>query len=152
MIDTSCGCTKVRRAARALTQMYDEAVAPAGVKITQFSLLRSLQRVGDVHISGLAAATGLERSTLGRNIRLLEKAGLVRLIGGGDARERKIVLTRGGEDTLAAATPLWLGVQSRLADGLGEARLDALFALLDELSRMADGRRLAAKPSREGKA
>ncbi len=131
---TTCACTMSRRAARALTRLYDEALAASGLKVTQFSLLRTLQRAGDLHITGLARMTGLERSTLGRNLRLLEAAGLVGLVDGRDGRERLIVLTEAGSHAVAAAMPLWQQAQGRVADHLGEDRRQLLFSMLDELA------------------
>ncbi len=134
MITTTCACTMSRRAARALTRVYDEALAASGLKVTQFSLLRTLQRTGDLHITGLARMTGLERSTLGRNLRLLEVAGLVSLSEGRDGRERLIVLTQAGSTAIAAAMPLWQRAQARVAGHLGEDRRQLLFSLLGEMA------------------
>lgn len=139
MITTACACTKARRAARALTHLYDQALLPSGLKVTQFSLLRTLQRTGALHITGLATMTGLERSTLGRNLRLLEVAGFVELVDGRDARERRILLTSAGHDAIATAMPLWQQAQDRVAASLGEHRQRLLFSLLDELTALAAG-------------
>ncbi|MCB1787001.1 MAG: MarR family transcriptional regulator, partial [Gammaproteobacteria bacterium] len=77
MLSTTCHCTRLRRAAHAVTRLYDEALAATGLTVTQFSLLRTISRLDEPYITTLAEATGLERSTLGRNLRPLEKAGLV---------------------------------------------------------------------------
>lgn len=134
MTTQPCACTLSRRAAQALTRLYDAALSPVGLKVTQYSLLRTLQRTGDLHISGLATVTGLDRSTLGRNLRLLEAAGLVRLTGGRDGRERKIVLTDAGVAAIDAALPLWQQAQDQVTAGLGEERRLLLFSLLAEVT------------------
>lgn len=131
--------------------MYDEALLPSGLKVTQFSLLRTLQRTGELHISGLSALTGLERSTLGRNLRLLEAAGYVCLTGGRDGRERKIVLTDAGADAIAVAVPLWQRAQDRVAAGLGDGRQRLLFSLLDELTTVASEQPRADERAHEGR-
>ena len=134
MISTSCHCTRLRRAAHAVTRVYDEALAGSGLTVTQFSLLRTISRIERPYISTLAQATGLERSTLGRNLRPLETAGLVEFGQGRDARTRLVRLSRKGARVLKEAIPLWQQAQDRLAGTLGEARIVELEALLDELA------------------
>ncbi len=84
MDPVACYCVNVRRAALALTARYDEALAPHGLKVTQFSLLHAVKRRGHPNLTELAEATGLDRSTLGRNLRGLEALGLVALSPGQD--------------------------------------------------------------------
>src|SRR5688572_23028859 len=76
-IPTKCVCVRARRATRSLTGLYDQALKPAGVKITQFSALRNIDRLQPVSISRLAQEMALDRSTLGRNLLLLRRKGLV---------------------------------------------------------------------------
>ncbi|MFO1129287.1 MAG: MarR family winged helix-turn-helix transcriptional regulator [Rhodospirillales bacterium] len=133
--NSPCVCARVRRAARAMTQLYDAALAPAGLTVAQFSLLQNLRRLAEPHIAALAEATGLDRSTLGRNLRLLEMAGLVRLDPGGDRRMRLVSVTAQGERTVAEAMPLWRRVQADVIGRLGEERRNQLYALLVELER-----------------
>jgi DNA-binding MarR family transcriptional regulator len=78
--------------ARASTALYDEALAPSGLKVTMFRLLRKIEATPDVTITGLAEMLGLDRSTLGRNLKVLERQGLVRLPSGQDARARNVAL------------------------------------------------------------
>lgn len=120
MDDVVCLCSNARRAALALTALYDEALAPHGLKVTQFSLLHAIKRRERPNLSALAAATGLDRSTLGRNLRLLEEAGVVALSAGDDQRDRVATLTADGAATLRAATRAWLRLQERLSGALGE--------------------------------
>lgn len=141
MDEVACLCANVRRAALALTSLYDEALAPHGLKVTQFSLLHAIRRRERPNLSALAAATGLDRSTLGRNLRLLEEAGVVALAPGADQRDRVATLTGNGAATLRAATKAWLRLQERLDQALGE---DA--ARLVAVSRRVTG--LARDPSR----
>src|SRR6188472_1527892 len=75
----ACVCGRLRRAARALTQMYDDTMAPCGLRITQFSLLRTLSREGPMRITALAAATLLDRTALSRNLEPLVAQGLVKI-------------------------------------------------------------------------
>jgi DNA-binding MarR family transcriptional regulator len=120
MDDVACWCTNFRRAALALTARYDEALAPHGLKVTQFSLLRAVQRRGRANLTELSGATGLDRSTLGRNLRRLEESGLVLLAPGDDHRDRVVALTRRGRTRVEAAALRWAELQASIDATLGE--------------------------------
>ena len=120
MDSVPCLCINARRAALALTALYDEALAPHGLKVTQFSLLSAVRRHRSPNLTGLAEATGLDRSTLGRNLRVLEGQGLVRTVPGGDRRDWRVELTALGLARLRAAAAPWKLLQERLAATLGE--------------------------------
>ncbi len=115
----ACFCSNVRRAALALTARYDQALAPHGLKVTQFSLLRAVERHGTPNLTRLSEATGLDRSTLGRNLRVLEGLGLVSLSPGDDLRDRVVALTRSGRARLRTATRAWSRLQASLSGALG---------------------------------
>lgn len=120
MDPVACLCGNVRRAALALTSLYDGALAPHGLKVTQFSLLRAIERHGEPNLTELARATGLDRSTLGRNLRVLEDAGFVALSPGEDQRDRVVALTARGRARSRAAAATWKKVQEHLTRALGE--------------------------------
>ena len=120
MDDVSCYCANLRRAALAATALYDDALAPHGMKVTQFSLLHAVERRGKANLTALAAGTGLDRSTLGRNLRVLEGLGLVTLSPGDDQRDRVASLTPRGRTRLRAATRTWKELQESLAATLGD--------------------------------
>ncbi|HTR59828.1 MAG TPA: MarR family winged helix-turn-helix transcriptional regulator [Casimicrobiaceae bacterium] len=136
MIHTKCACTRVRRAARSLTDLYDEVLRPVGLKVTQFSALRTVDRLGPVNISTLAAEMALDRSTLGRNLGVLERQGLVGLSEGDDQRERTVTLTSRARRLLDRAVPLWAQAQGRVDDLLGKQGVATLFALLGKFERL----------------
>lgn len=148
MIPTRCTCAKIRRAARVLSRLYDEALAPAGLRVTQLSLLSAVQQLGDARISELADATGHERSTLTRTLRLLEQEGLVSLAGGDDLRTRRVSVTDRGRAAIERATPAWRAVQQRVGAALGAEKRAVLFALLDDVERLADEAAGAASRTR----
>ncbi|UVJ42883.1 MarR family transcriptional regulator [Pseudomonas sp. LS1212] len=133
MLTTECFCTHLRRAARGVSRHYDDALERFGINVAQFSLLRSIQRLDQPSISSLAEAVGLDRSTLGRNLRVLESAGLVQLSEGEDLRNRLVLLTPEGRTRLQAALPAWEEAQQQLLDKLGVERRNALFATLELL-------------------
>ena len=134
MLPTSCLCTQLRRASRGVTRRYDDALAAVGLGAAQFSLLRHVQRLTQPSISVLADAMGLDRSTLGRNLRVLEEQGLVQLGEGRDLRAREVRLTEAGLQRIGQAMPLWEQVQRELNARLGAERRAELMSLLEELA------------------
>ncbi|QCI11200.1 winged helix-turn-helix transcriptional regulator [Pseudomonas putida] len=134
MLTSECICTHLRRAARGVSRHYDEALAGFGINVAQFSLLRHLQRLDRPSITTLAEAMGLERSTLGRNLRVLEAEGLVALAGGDDQRNRAVLLTAAGSLRLQEAHPAWEQAQEALVTQLGEGQRDELVRLLERLA------------------
>jgi len=111
-------------------------MAPAGLRVTQFSLLRRLERQGPTRITVFAAATLLDRTTLSRNLDPLIARGLVAIHPGRDARTREVTLTRAGVAAIRAAEPDWMRAQAQVARRLGAARLDALIATLAEIETL----------------
>src|SRR5436190_18978830 len=93
---SACACGRLRRATRALTQLYDDLMAPSGLRITQFSLLRTLARDGTARISDLADTLLLDRTALSRTLDPPVERGLVSIVPGHDARTREVSLTRAG--------------------------------------------------------
>ena len=134
MLPTSCLCTQLRRASRGVTRLYDDALAAVGLGVAQFSLLRHVQRLGQPSISVLADAMGLDRSTLGRNLRVLEQQRLLQLGEGRDLRAREVRLTEAGLQCIDQALPLWEQAQRELNAQLGEERRAELMQLLEDLA------------------
>lgn len=114
MLDVECYCTLARRSARALTEFYDTVLGPSGLKVTQYSLLRAVERLAQPSLTELAEATGLDRSTLGRNLRVLEKSGFVMLGPVRDERSRVPKLTPQARHALEIARPLWAEAQTKV--------------------------------------
>lgn len=132
--DLKCICIEVRNAAQTLTKLYDRELAPAGLTVTQLSQLNQIRELGQPTLSELARAMRLDRSTLGRNLRLMEAEGLVTLRPGRDGRTRLVGLTDKGRRALRSGAVLWRGVQERLSNRLGTARRGLLTDLLNELT------------------
>ena len=114
-----CVCFHLRRSARAITQFYDRILAPTGIRATQFSLLSVVDRAGGLPFSTLAEALGMDRTTLTRNLRPLERDSLVRTERGTDRRMRLVKLTSAGERRLREADPLWAKAHARITEGIG---------------------------------
>lgn len=132
-----CTCFALRRAARHVTQAYDKSLAPSGLRTTQFSLLNRLARAGPRSIQLLARDMGLDRTTLGRNLRPLEREGLVTIaIDPQDRRGRALQITAEGKIRLHEAQHLWAAAQTRFVEVYGADRAKALHATLDGLTEV----------------
>lgn len=138
-IAKECTLFAVRSVSRAVTQLYEEALAPAGLKATQLSILVAIAARGGWTISGLAAALTMDRTTLTRNTRPLERKGLIRIGAGRDGRSSEVVLTERGHAVLHQAYPLWRQTQRRLISRLGRPRWESLIGDLSALREAARG-------------
>lgn len=118
MTETACLCTSLRKAAHDLTRYYDDALAPAGLTVTMYRLLKQCAEAPDRTVTGLAQRLELDRSTLGRNLRVLEREQLVTFAQGKDARHREAHVTRKGQDRLRQARPLWRAAQREAGEHL----------------------------------
>lgn len=133
MLSTECLCTQLRRASRGVSKLYDDALSAVGINVAQYALLKHLQRLQQPSISDLAEALGLDRSTLGRNLRVLEAKGLVVMQEGVDQRSRIVWLSVQGEQVIIEAFAAWQCVQALLAERVGADRVETLTHLLSEL-------------------
>lgn len=124
----TCTCFNLRKATRAVTQLYDDMLRPSGLRATQFSLLTVIWIMEKASITRLAEAAVMDRTTLARNLDLLETQGLIRIQAGEDARVREVLLTPAGHDSLAAAFPYWKKAQALVTKNLGPGRVDRLLA------------------------
>jgi DNA-binding MarR family transcriptional regulator len=129
--ETPCTCAALRRATRRLTQAYDLALKPAGLRLTQYSVLANLSRTGGLSITDLAQRLAMDRTTLTRNLRPLERAGWVRIAPGPDRRSRAVEITDQGRRVFEAAQPLWQDAERAFRSSLGRENAAALRRLLD---------------------
>jgi DNA-binding MarR family transcriptional regulator len=121
-VATECTAHGVRKAARALSRIYDEAMAPAGLRGTQFDLLVALSLAAGAPLAKVAEELGLDRTTLTRNLGPLERDGLVQSVPGDDRRVRRLRLTEKGQDALADALQHWERAQRKVVAALGKTR------------------------------
>lgn len=126
-----CACATLRRTARSVTQLYDDALRASGLRVTQFTLLQVLERRGESTQGQLSEMLAMDSTTLSRTLKLMEDKGWIESIPGEDRRERHLRPTREGRRRLARAEPLWNGVQGRLEASLGKANWVQLLAALD---------------------
>lgn len=133
-----CTCTNIRRAAHSLTQFYDGILAPSGLKITQFSLLRELLLHGSLSITELAHLIDLDRTTTGKNLAVLARSGFVSFAPGEDRREKAVQVTGAGQQAFALALPLWERAQMEVTAMLKQERLELLTSLLFEVEAVSN--------------
>jgi DNA-binding MarR family transcriptional regulator len=135
-IGRTCACFQVRKAARAITKLYEEMLRSIGLRATQFSLLMATRVLGPVTVVKLAQVTVMDRTTLTRNLQILAKRKLVQIKPGEDRREREVTLTASGIEVLAKAVPLWEKAQDRVRQGLGEEKMSNLMEGLSEMTSL----------------
>ena len=115
-----CNCIELRQIALKLTKIYDEVLIDTGIKVTQYSLLNNIEKIGTPNIKNLAIASQLDRSTLARNLEKLERMKLVFLKFGDDKRNKILSLTSHGKQILIKANIAWETIQDKVSKNLGE--------------------------------
>ena len=113
-VASQCACFSLRKAARAVTQLYDKTLEPSGLRVTQFTLLVALSLTDQLTLSQVAEHLVMDRTTLTRNVVPLERDGLVKRERGPDRRERYLRVTPAGRRALEQALPLWRQAQAQV--------------------------------------
>ena len=119
-LGVTCAALSVRKAARAVTQVYDNAMAPSGIGIAQFGLMVAIEFRGSESRAELARVLVMDRTTVARNLKLLERDGFIETVPGNDRRTRAVRLTQAGRDALTRALPYWREAQGRIVDFVGD--------------------------------
>ena len=127
----NCVCFNLRWVTRAVTQFYDAEMRRHGIRPTQGSILASLQAKDSWNMAELSDWLGLERTTLVRNLRPLQRDGLVQIIGGGRGNRVELTITTKGRKQVARLTPAWKSAQNAVVQTLGERRWSAIISDLE---------------------
>ena len=127
-----CMCASLRRASRALSQLYDDALRPLGLRATQFTVLQALSLAGKVSQGELGQLLVMDSTTLTRTLRILSAQGWIENRPGEDRRERLLRLTSAGHHQLKRATTRWERAQARLRSRLGDVRWHELLKVSTE--------------------
>ena len=135
-IPATCMGLHIRRASRIITQVYDAALRPLELVVNQFTLLASIHLFESVPITRLAQELFVDQTTLTRNLKLLEKRGLVAIKPGEDRRVKWVSLTIEGETVLAEALPLWEQAQAEVKRHFGQQDWQTLLSLLSEVKNV----------------
>ena len=137
LFDLPCACATVRRAARAVTQLYDGHLRASDIEGTQFALLSVLNSQGPCSQAAISERFALDKTTLSRNLKLLKNKGWIEAAETADGRERRYVLTAAGERRLAAARPAWRRAQEHLRSSMTEKEWDAMWKAFRTLTTAA---------------
>ena len=135
---TLCNCAALRKASRRVSQLYDSALAPTGLRSTQFAMLFEIDKRADAPptLRDLAETLVMDQSTIGQNLRPLERSELISIEQDpADRRRRHVRLTRKGRERLNAAKPLWSEAQAHFERAFGKQRAAALRADLLQIAR-----------------
>jgi DNA-binding MarR family transcriptional regulator len=119
MACAGCFCLASRQAARRITRLYDSRMQPSGIRVTQFTILSQLMLRGEMPIGKLAAFLGMERTTLTRNLTLLEQQKWISSKAGDDPRSRMIAITAQGRGMVRRGFPYWSKAQAQVGKMLG---------------------------------
>jgi DNA-binding MarR family transcriptional regulator len=136
---SECTCFNLRKASRTITQLFDKAMQPSGLRGTQFSLLTMLFFFGPVTVTVLSKKLLMDRTTVTRNLMPLEQQGYIIVKAGKDLRTRTVELTKTGIKALEKAFPLWKETQSKIIGKLGKKRFESLISDLSEISSLFSG-------------
>jgi DNA-binding MarR family transcriptional regulator len=127
LAESVCACATARQVARLLTRLYDGWLSGTGLEAPQFALLMTLDAHGAVSQAALGRRYALDKTTVSRNLRVLERNGWIASSVARDRRERQLVLTPAGRKRLAAAKPAWKKAQDQLRSGMTARQWDAMF-------------------------
>ena len=133
----NCACFNLRKAARVVTQIYDAKLRHFGLRPTQLTILFATWSVDSTTITRLSEMLVLERTSLTRNLKPLEKQGLIKIEQGNDSRTRIVKLTDKGYNILETALPLWEEAQSYVIKQLGENSFNDLLGLLSSAIKLS---------------
>ena len=129
-----CNCTALRKATRRVSQLYDSALEPCGLRTTQRAILNHIARAGTPPLGELAEALVMDRGALTHNLKPLERDGLVEIsVDPDDRRNRLVALTAAGRAKLAESEPLWKRAQQRFEAGFGATKSASLRKALEYL-------------------
>ncbi len=132
---TACTSARLRRATRILSQAYDAALKPSGLKGTQFTLLATLNKTGELPLSQLAEVLGMERTTLTRNLKSMISKGFIEVVQDDDHRVRLVSMKSEGAKVLQQATPYWKDAQVHAVGKLGKKEWLLLMGSLEKISQ-----------------
>lgn len=133
-----CVGFNTRRATRLVTQYYDKALAPAGLRSTQYSLLNALAMLGEASMQDMSLIMAMDRTTLTRNLSPLLKKGLVKVSVGTDLRSRPIQITPKGRTVLEKALPYWQKAQSHIVNTVGAENWEQIMKALHKISMIVE--------------
>jgi DNA-binding MarR family transcriptional regulator len=145
-----CVCSTLRMVSRAVTQLYDDVLRPSGLRVTQFSILATIARRGEVNLKQLEAALAIDQTTLTRSLSLLERDDVIERAPHPDGRIKAMRLTAKGTRALAVARPLWAQAQDKVIRELGAKAWADAQRRLTHLLHVAVQKRQRGRERRRG--
>jgi DNA-binding MarR family transcriptional regulator len=137
LTDLQCACASARQVARILTQLYDSRLRGTGLEAPQFALMMTLEKQGPCSQINLGRRYALDKTTVSRNLKLLERNGWIESSVAGDRRKRQFILTDAGRQRLEAAKPQWKKAQNQLRAGMTVEQWDAMFRVFRTVTHTA---------------
>lgn len=137
MLDFECACATARQAARVLTQLYDSQLRRTALEAPQFALMMTLEKQGPCGPVDLGRRYVLDKTTVSRNLKLLERKGWIESSAATDRRKREFVLTAAGRKQLAAAKPHWKKAQNLLRAGMSAKQWNEMFRVFRTVTKTA---------------
>lgn len=128
-IGMSCVNFNIKRLSREVSLQYDRALSPLGIRGTQYSLLITAAYYENPSMNEAAAALGMDRTTLTKNLKPMFEKGFLSLESGSDRRQKKLSITDAGRDLLERAIPLWEKVQNDVINQIGKQELKSLLRI-----------------------
>jgi len=132
-----CTCFNLRKAARVVTQIFDNEMRSIDLRATQFTLLALAFALGPITVTRLSEEMVADRTTLSRNLNPMEKSGWIRIECGDDRRTRIVVITDSGRRKLEDAYPLWKKAQQGMKDAMGGDKWSSLISNTSDLVKLA---------------
>lgn len=148
VFDLPCACATTRRAARAVTQLYDSHLRPNDIEATQFALLSVLESQEPCSQASISPLLALDKTTLSRNLKLLKNKGWIEAASAHDRRERRFILSAAGKKRLAQAKPAWRRAQEQLRSSMTAKQWDAMWKAFRAVTEAAQKAPNATAPSR----
>ena len=137
-INKNCLCINMRHSTNVITKLYDKYLEPSGLTISQYSLLRHIQKNQPCSIETLAKTMYIDRTTISRTLKPLAPKGLFEDISPENSRAHLYQLTEKGESFVAEAREMWLKAQAKIESALGPENTEALISLLSVLESMEE--------------
>jgi len=132
-----CACATARHVARTLTQLYDAALSDTGLEAPQFALLMAIDQIGPCNQSAVGERYALDKTTVSRNVKWLERQGWVHVSIGKSRRDRELTLTAEGRKRLTAAHPKWRKAQALLRSEMSDSDWNAMFRAFEKITEAA---------------
>ena len=145
-----CVCNTLRMASRAVTQLYDDVLRPSGLRVTQFSILAMIARMGEANLRQLEGTLAIDQTTLTRSLNLLERDRVIERVPHPDGRIKAMRLTSKGRRALETARPLWARAQDKVLRELGTKAWADAQRRLAQLFRIAVKKRKLSRGPRRG--